>query len=308
MTIGKFLWTALTVATMSSTVSAQTPINIGFTTLGDNAAIFVAIDQGFFAKHGIDARATVLRSGAIIVPGLIAGEIQIGTLTAPTFVQALDGGLEIQALTTLSVTQTGSQTSGLLVRDDSGITSAQDLAGLSMGGGSIGSMITVGTREWLRQNGVETNSIRMIESPMPQLGDVLRNGNIDFTVLPEPLLSRAISGGGLRVIAYPFGELPTDRPVMVAGVSRAWAEANPEVALGAQAALIEATAWAIAHPDETMDIIATFLEMDPAMVRDSGFPHLAAGIDVDAYSWWVEVMASQDMLRSEVNIADAVVQ
>lgn len=307
MTIGKISWKALAFATMATAATAQTPVSIGFTTLGSNAALFVAIEQGFFANHGIEATAVALRSGSVIVPGLIAGEIQIGTLTVPTFIQAIDGGLELQALSTLATTKTGDQESGLLVREDSGINSVDQLAGHSLGVGSIGSIITVGTREWLRMQGVDTSSVRLVETPMPQLGDVLRNGNIDFTTLPEPLLSRALAGGGLRRLASPFGELPDGRPTMVAGVSTAWAEANPDAARGAQAAIIEATAWANEHQEETMDIIATYLEMSPDLVRQAGFPILASGVDLETYEWWRDVMVGQDMLRTDVTFENAVV-
>lgn len=287
---------------------AQTPVAIGHTVLGDNAAVFVAIEQGFFANHGIEATAMALRNGAVIAPGLISNEIQIGTLTAPTFIQALDGGLPLQALGLLSETRMGDATSGLLVREDSTAQTAADLAGLTLGVGTVGSIITVGTREWLRMNGVDASSVRLVETPMPQLGDLLRNGNVDFTMLPEPLLSRALGGGGLRQIASPFGDLPEHRAVMVAVVATDWAEANPEAARGAQMALQEATEWAIAHPDETMDIIARYLEIDPQIVRATGFPNLATGTDIEALQWWVPVMQSQDLLRTEVTFDEAIVR
>lgn len=309
MTFGRITLAALACGSLTAAMAqAQAQVAIGHTVLGDNAAVFVAIDQGFFANHGIEATATALRNGAVIAPGLISDEIQIGTLTAPTFIQALDGGLPLQALSLLSETRAGDVTSGLLVREDSTAQGASDLAGQSLGVGTIGSIITVGTREWLRMNGVDSASVRLVESPMPQLGDLLRNGNVDFTMLPEPLLSRALAGGGLRQIASPFGDLPEHRAVMVAVVTRDWAEANPEAAHGAQMALQEATDWAIAHPEETMDIIARYLQIDPQIVRATGFPNLAAGTDAEPLEWWVPVMQSQDLLRTDVTFDEAIVR
>ena len=287
---------------------ADTKIAIGYTSLADNAANLVAIEKGFFEKHGIEPTAVALRRGSVVVPGIVSGEIQVGTLTAPTFVQTLDGELGLAVITGLSETYAGSKSSGLLVREDSGIESVADLAGKTLGVGSVGSIITVATREWLSLEGVDTSGIKLIEAPMGQLGDTLRTGNFDFTTLPEPLLSRAISGGGVKQIANPFANLPEGKPVMVNVVSKDWAEENPEVVKGFQMAIQEATAWALENKEEAQEIIAEYFGLDPEQVKKTQFPKVTSTVSAEGLSWWVGAMENQNMLRSEIDPSQEILQ
>ncbi|MGH1413569.1 MAG: ABC transporter substrate-binding protein [Pelagimonas sp.] len=297
------------IALMTATQAyAETKIAIGFTSLADNAANLVAIEKGFFEKHGIEPTAISLRSGSVVVPGIVSGEIQVGTLTAPTFIQTLDGGLGLAIITGLSETNAANKNSGLIVRDDSGIDSVADLAGKSLGVGSVGSIITVATREWLRLEGIDTANTKLIETPMGQLGDTLRTGNFDFTTLPEPLLSRAISGGGVKQIANPFASLPEGKPVMVNVVSKAWAEENPEAAKSFQMAIQEATVWALDNQEEAQEIIAQYLGLDPEKVKQTQFPTITDTASAEDMRWWVSAMEDQKMLRSEVDPAQEILQ
>lgn len=287
---------------------ADTKIAIGYTSLADNAANLVAIEKGFFAKHGIEPTAVALRRGSVVVPGIVSGEIQVGTLTAPTFVQTLDGELGLAVITGLSETNAGNKNSGLLVREDSGINSVEDLAGKSLGVGSVGSIITVATREWMRLEGVDPANTKMVEAPMGQLGDTLRTGNFDFTTLPEPLLSRAISGGGLKQIANPFASLPEGKPIMVNVVSKAWAEENPDVVEGFQMAIQEATEWALENTVETQEIIAEYFGLDPEKVKQTQFPTITNTVSAEDMSWWVSAMENQNMLRSTIDPAQEILK
>ena len=57
-----------------------------------------------------------------------------------------------------------------------------------------------------------------------------------------------------------------------------------------------------------MDIIATYLGMNPELVRQGGFPNLVSGVDIETYEWWRDVMVGQEMLRTEVTFEGAVVE
>jgi NitT/TauT family transport system substrate-binding protein len=293
---------------LATSASAETAIKIGYTALGDNMIDFVAIDKGFFKKHGIDAKAVMLRNASVIVPGIISGDIQMGTVTSPSFVQALDSGLTLRAVNNLSLTSKGDKTAGLVVPENSKITKPSDLSGKVLGVGAIGSFITVGTREWLRQIGVDTSKTKMIETPMPQLGDTVRNGNVDYTVLPEPLLAKALANGGLHQIVNPFAELPEGKAIMINVVSSDWAKANPEAVAAVRKATEEAKAWALDNKKESMEIVAKYLEIPPAVVAQSSFPNIEVKITPESVDWWVDVMKAQNMLRGNPKPSEAVLK
>ena len=294
---------ALVLAALGGHADAQTKVVIGYTSLSDVGSNFVAKDQNFFAKHDLDVELKALRGGSVIVPGLVVGEIQIGTLAPPVFLQAVDGGIELAALTGLSVLTRGMKSAAVVARTGVEIKSPQDLVGKRTGVSGIGSISEVLYREWLRQRGVDSKKITFVEVPFPSMRDLLRSGRVDVIIIPDPLLSQVVSAGIGYVVSYFFGELPEGAMQMINASTRAWAEKNPGVVAAYQRAIAEANAFIAANPDAAKDIIAKYLNLPEAVVRSSELPRFVTTLDPAQMQWWIDVLSRQDMLRTKLDPA-----
>uniref|UniRef100_UPI003100B101 hypothetical protein n=1 Tax=Neorhizobium sp. EC2-8 TaxID=3129230 RepID=UPI003100B101 len=73
---------------------AQTKVNIGCTATTDCASAAVALQEGIFKKNGLDVTMTLIGINSTIPAALLSNSLQIGGPTPPTFLQAVDGGLE----------------------------------------------------------------------------------------------------------------------------------------------------------------------------------------------------------------------
>jgi len=290
-------------AALGGHADAQTKVVIGYTSLSDVGSNFVAKDQNFFAKHDLDVELKALRGGSVIVPGLVVGEIQIGTLAPPVFLQAVDGGIELAALTGLSVLTRGMKSAAVVARTGVEIKSPQDLVGKRTGVSGIGSISEVLYREWLRQQGVDSKKITFVEVPFPSMRDLLRSGRVDVIIIPDPLLSQVVSAGIGYVVSYFFGELPEGAMQMINASTRAWAEKNPGVVAAYQRAIAEANAFIAANPDAAKDIIAKYLNLPEAVVRSSELPRFVTTLDPAQMQWWIDVLSRQDMLRTKLDPA-----
>jgi NitT/TauT family transport system substrate-binding protein len=293
----------LVLAAHGGHADAQTKVVIGYTSLSDVGSNFVAKDQNFFAKHDLDIELKALRGGSVIVPGLVVGEIQIGTLAPPVFLQAVDGGIELAALTGLSVLTRGMKSAAVVARTGVEIKSPQDLVGKRTGVSGIGSISEVLYREWLREQGVDSKKITFVEVPFPSMRDLLRSGRVDVIIIPDPLLSQVVSAGIGYVVSYFFGELPEGAMQMINASTRAWAEKNPGVVAGYQRAIAEANAFIVANPDAAKDIIAKYLNLPEAVVRSSELPRFVTTLDPAQMQWWIDVLSRQDMLRTKLDPA-----
>ena len=294
---------ALVLAALGGHADAQTKVVIGYTSLSDVGSNFVAKDQNFFAKHDLDVELKALRGGSVIVPGLVVGEIQIGTLAPPVFLQAVDGGIELAALTGLSVLTRGMKSAAVVARTGVEIKSPQDLVGKRTGVSGIGSISEVLYREWLREQGVDSKKITFVEVPFPSMRDLLRSGRVDVIIIPDPLLSQVVSAGIGDVVSYFFGELPEGAMQMINASTRAWAEKNPGVVAAYQRAIAEANAFIAANPDAAKDIIAKYLNLPEAVVRSSELPRFVTTLDPAQMQWWIDVLSRQDMLRTKLDPA-----
>jgi len=280
---------------------AQTKIVIGYTSLSDVGSNFIAKDQNFFTKHDLDVELKALRGGSVIVPGLVVGEIQIGTLAPPVFLQAVDSGIELAALTGLSVLTRGMKSAAVVARTGVEIQSPQDLVGKRTGVSGIGSISEVLYREWLREQGVDSRKITFVEVPFPSMRDLLRSGRVDVIIIPDPLLSQVVSAGIGHVVSYFFGELPEGAMQMINASTRAWAEKNPGVVAAYQRAIAEASAFIAANPDAAKDIIAKYLNLPESVVRSSELPRFVTTLDPAQMQWWIDVLRRQDMLRTKLD-------
>ena len=294
---------ALVLAALGGHADAQTKVVIGYTSLSDVGSNFVAKDQNFFAKHDLDVELKALRGGSVIVPGLVVGEIQIGTLAPPVFLQAVDGGIELAALTGLSVLTRGMKSAAVGARTGVEIKSPQDLVGKRTGESGIGSISEVLYREWLREQGVDSKKITFVEVPFPSMRDLLRSGRVDVIIIPDPLLSQVVSAGIGYVVSYFFGELPEGAMQMINASTRAWAEKNPDAVAAYQRAIAEANAFIAANPDAAKDIIAKYLNLPEAVVRSSELPRFVTTVDPAQMQWWIDVLSRQDMLRTKLDPA-----
>jgi len=294
---------ALVLAALGGHADAQTKVVIGYTSLSDVGSNFVAKDQNFFAKHDLDVELKALRGGSVIVPGLVVGEIQIGTLAPPVFLQAVDGGIELAALTGLSVLTRGMKSAAVVARTGVEIKSPQDLVGKRTGVSGIGSISEVLYREWLREQGVDSKKITFVEVPFPSMRDLLRSGRVDVIIIPDPLLSQVVSAGIGYVVSYFFGELPEGAMQMINASTRAWAEKNPGVVAAYQRAIAQANAFISANPDAAKDTIAKYLNLPETVVRSSELPRFVTTLDPAQMQWWIDVLSRQDMLRTKLDPA-----
>src|SRR2546428_10592710 len=84
------------VATLGSTdvsAAAGLQFNVGAVNNTGGLVVFVAVDKGIFAKHGIDGKVVVRNTGPELSKALDAGEIDFGAANVSNIPVALERGL-----------------------------------------------------------------------------------------------------------------------------------------------------------------------------------------------------------------------
>jgi NitT/TauT family transport system substrate-binding protein len=283
--------------------SAQTKVKFGFTGLSDIVPVFAAKEEGLFARHGIDAELQLLNNGAVITAGLAGGSIDVGTLAPPVFLQAVDGGIELVALTGLGILTHDMKAAGVVARTGSDIRKAEDFVGKRVAVSGIGSISQVLFREWLAQHKVSAQKVNFVEVSYANMPDVLKSGNIDAVIIPEPQLSRIVNAGTGYVASYYFGEAAQGTVSMLTASRRDWADKNRAAVKGIQEAIAEADDFVRANPDKAREYIGKYLKLPPAVVQDTELPVLEPVLAAAKLQWWLDVMDRQGMLRTKIAAA-----
>jgi NitT/TauT family transport system substrate-binding protein len=280
--------------------AAASKITIGYTSLAGVASIFVAKENGYLEKRGIDATLLAVSGGHALVPGLLANAIQIATLTAPTLVQADDAGLDLVGLTTLSVLSAGMKSGGVIARTGTNIKTPQDLIGKKVGVGTIGSISQVLFDKWLTTKGVDPKRLVYVEVTYPQMPDIIKAKNVDALILPDPFMTAIIKAGTGYLVSPFFGELPDNTVSMVSASTRDWAEKNTQVVEAYQASIAEAAAWIIANDGKAKEIVGKWLKLSPEIMANTVIERPVAQLSVVDLKWWVDTMNEQKLLRSKL--------
>ena len=164
----------------------RTKIAYGYSAVSDFATAFVATDEGFFAKRGLDVEPKFIPLNPTIIPGVESGSLQMGGPTPTGYLQSIAGGPDqvvIGGGGMLSKTYTDL---GIVARAGTGIRSAKDCIGKKIGVPGIGALLHVTFRQWLKVNGVDAKQVTFIEAPFTQHADLLRGGAVDAVVSGGP--------------------------------------------------------------------------------------------------------------------------
>src|SRR4051812_6575740 len=162
---------AVLFATAVLAANAQTKMTLGHTGVAEYLGAFVAQEEGFFRKHGLDVTFQQVAGGAL-VPGLQGGSLQMATLPPTNLLLANEGGLDLVAVAGTSTIEKGDQNVGLLVGTSAGIENAKDLAGKKLGVPSIGGFLYVMARKWVVDQGVDPKQVNFVEVNFPQTADL----------------------------------------------------------------------------------------------------------------------------------------
>ena len=297
---------ACAVLATSPAAEAATKVRVMYTAVAPYASAFIAKDQGFFEKRGLDVELILAANGSVIIAGVVSGNVEVGTPTPTVFLQAVDSGLDQVALAATNAMPDASK-SGVLARTDSGIKTAQDLVGKKVGVPGLNGLLDVIFRRWLASQGVDTKRVSYVEISFPQMSDVLKAGQVDAVVAVDPFYSRIVGQNTGYLVDDYTRNLPEGTIASVYSATSKWAAANPAAVKAFQEALAEAVVFSKTNDTATRESIARYTKLPPAVVANLPIPNLVAKMGPQDLKFWIDVMKERGMLTGTVDPTKAVV-
>lgn len=242
---------ALLASAAALPASAQTKINVAHVFANDFLPMFMAKENGCFAKRNLDVTLTLIPIINNIPATIIAGSTQIGVTTPTVMLQAVENGLDLVAVAGSSRMMANNPTMSVVMRQDVKVASVQDLKGKRIAAPGINSLAEVVLRKWFKNAGLKPGEVNVVEAPIPQMFDLLKGGTVDGVVIMEPIRSRIVAANvGYR---HPSEFYATTAPDAIATfwiTSGAWAKANGKAIGEMRACLGEAVEQIGKQPDE----------------------------------------------------------
>ncbi len=177
---------------------ANVTIKFGVLPIEDTFPIYVAKEEGLFAKHGIDVKVSKFQSAMERDSALTAGEVS-GVVTDPlAVILHRNSGYDFKIVSIGLGMKPGEGVFAILASPKSGINSVEDLEGKKVGVSS-NTIIEYVTDRMLAKESVEVKKEGIKSIPLRL--QMLTNNNIDAATLPEPLASLAEHQGAKLLIS-----------------------------------------------------------------------------------------------------------
>jgi NitT/TauT family transport system substrate-binding protein len=282
----------------------------GYTAVTDFASVFVAKEEGFFAKRNLDVELKFIPINSTIPAAIQSDSLQIGGPTPSVYLQSVDGGLDHVVVSGGGMTSKTLTGFGLVARAGSGIRTAQDCLGRKIGVPGLGAFLHVTFRGWLKQQGVDYKKVNFVEASFPQHGDLLRGGSVDAVVSADPFMSRITDSGAGYVASYYSTFLPDGQPTIIHTAKREWVAKNGAAAKAFREGVQEAATF-MGNPknnDKVRAAIGKFIKLPPEVLAKAQISPPSPVISEKQMTYWVNLMKDQEMLKNPVDVAKLIVR
>jgi ABC-type nitrate/sulfonate/bicarbonate transport system substrate-binding protein len=189
---------ALAIASEGHAATAMRKIVIGHAALNARVApLWIAEDQGFFAKYGVQGNAIFIRQAPVLVAALTAGDVQAAYTGGTTVLTAVTGGADLKTIATLT------NKLGYDVVSAPSIKSAKDLRGKKVGVQTLAGTVWMGAMLGLEYLGIDPERDKitfLVIGDQTVAAQALELGQIDMTVL-DGVFSRRLRQKGFNILA-----------------------------------------------------------------------------------------------------------
>jgi NitT/TauT family transport system substrate-binding protein len=285
------------------TAHAAQKLTMNYTT-GESATAFIAKDEGFFAKHGLDVDLVAVTQNSNAPAALESGSVQVGMIQVANLLQLMDGGLDFVALAGGAGNEKNVTKFAVVVRSGLDVKDAQDLIGKKVGVPGIGASIDIFFRNWLLNNKVDPAKVSIVETTFLAMADNLKAGNLDAVTPLEPFITRITS----QKIGYELFNLIDLLPRPKVGAllfasTRDWATKNASTIPELRAAITEADDFIRANPDKTRVAINKYTHVPMPILDSLPVPAVDPEIHKDDLDFWAGMMERLHMLQKKPDTA-----
>jgi ABC-type nitrate/sulfonate/bicarbonate transport system substrate-binding protein len=227
-----------------------------------SALIYIAQQQGFFKRYGLEPTIEAYQTGLYAVNDLLAGKVDLAT--AAEFVLALKG-FEAKNLRTIGTIST-TDTVEVVARKDHGIQTPGDLRGKLIGVPRK-TIAEYFLNSFVSLHDIPPLSIRTVDLKPAEIVTALSEGKIDAACFFHPfsdaakktLAGKTVSwstqgGHDLYLLLLTKDELIHSRPKVVIGLLKG---------------VLEAEAFLKTHQKEAQVMVGRTLSLDPETVRNT---------------------------------------
>lgn len=230
------------------TKSGESNITVAAIPSADLAGLYIAQDEGLFARQGLHVTITTIASTKAVIASQLNGQVDIGAGSYVGYVAAQAAGARFRILAEASTLRP--HTRVLLTTAGSRITTLAGLVGKKIAVNGTGSIGTLLISALLAENGIAPAKVRFVtdKQGFPDMAGQLQRGHWDAAFLAEPYASKAEEDYGQVELADLDQGATLNFPIAGYVATQAWARQHPQAAAAFVRAIEEGQALAEDNP------------------------------------------------------------
>jgi NitT/TauT family transport system substrate-binding protein len=290
----------------SSGGSGTTTVKVGIVPIVDLAPLYLGQEKGFFSSRGIKLEMVPAQGGAAIIPGVVSGQFTFGFSNTTSLMVAQVKGVPVKSVAnaTASNGKVGGDVTAVMVKKDSPVKTAKDLAGRTVAVNTLQNIGSVTVRESVRKAGGDPEKVKFVEIPFDQMPAAVDDGRVDAAWMGEPAQTVA-KAQGARIVASPFAETDPRLTLATYFTSQQTVQQKPDLVKNFVAAVTESLEYASAHPDEARQILPTYTKISGDVLKNLILPSWPAEVDMASLEKLAALSAQDGLFGDEKPDLDA---
>ncbi len=243
----------------------------------DLAGLYVAQDQGLFARQGLHVVIRKIASSQAIIADQLKGQVDISAGSYIPYISAQAAGARFRVLAEASVLEPNTRV--LVTTADSPIRTVAGLAGKKIGVNGTNSIGTLLISLLLSENGISPRKVTFVtdSAGFPAIPGQLQRGAWSAAFLAEPYITLAGEEYGDRVLADLDQGNAVGFPIDGYVATRGWAERYPRTAAAFVRAIEQGQALADADPSAVQAAMAKYDALAPQVTAAIALPGYPIG-------------------------------
>nr|MBT6742187.1 ABC transporter substrate-binding protein [Rhodospirillales bacterium] len=221
-----------------------------------SAPVIIAKNRGYFKKNGLDVTIKDFVGGHRTIKAIFQGKADIATSSEAV---VMFNSFKRTDFAILCTFVTSDNDVKIIARKNSGIRTVQDLVGHRVGT-ITGASAQFFLDETLLLAGIDNAKVTVVHVSPEKMASALAKGDIDASVVWEPLAYRAKQKLGTAAIEVPHNKIYTE--TFNAVILRDYAKKNPGLLIKFTRAMVQATRFIRDQPEQSQRIVATRIKKD----------------------------------------------
>jgi len=292
-----------TTTSCSSSNSETIKIRIGYEAILSDYTFFVAYENGYFEDEGLDVEVIKFNTTNEQLLALLSGQVDM--IPNSSMALLLSAEAEHPGRFTVFMAH-GDLGNKILVRNDSQITSVEQLSGAKIGTFPGTTMLTyanISLAPYFNPSEFPT----IVGMQPPNLVEALTSGQVDAIYAVEPIVSVAIQRVGAReIMNNPLGNIMSPFTGGASVLRNKFVDEHPDESAAIIRAMNRAVDYIRENDSESRAILAKYTGFENELLQSStlGYIWKLDEIDRDAIQRLAEILADAGVVEEEVDTAN----